>query len=136
MSRRSVGLLATVLLCGCLWRSYESILDVHLTVLLQMTDKLHGMADSGHTPTAADMVEFSYPAQRGREFLRAFRSSSDRPSYQRFGEFLDRYEAMVKQVDAARVTEADWRSEPARLQQDHDALKRLAADIRRELAQR
>jgi len=131
MSRR--WLLALALLCGC-WRSYESILDVHLTVLLQMTDKLSGMAASGHTPTAADMVEFGYPAERGREFLRAFRNVSDRQSYKRFGDFLDRYEAMLRRVDAARVSEPAWHGEGQRMSADREVLGQLAADIRRELA--
>jgi hypothetical protein len=135
MVRRQVAVvLATGLLSACLWRSYESILEVHLTVLRQMTDKLSGMAESGHAPTAANMVEFAYPAQRGRDFLRAFRSSAQRPSYQAFAELLDHYEAMLKRIDAARLDEAAWRAQPPLLLHDRGVLDDLAARIRRDLA--
>lgn len=133
MSRRLSLVVLGLVLSGCLWRGYSAVLEVHLTVLLQMTDKLCGMGEIGHAPTVSDMVEFGYPAQRGREFLRAFRSSNERPSYRQFGEFLDRYEALLKRVDAARVSEASWRADVPQQQRDRAALAELAASIRRDL---
>ncbi|HVN87776.1 MAG TPA: hypothetical protein VMW17_23305 [Candidatus Binatia bacterium] len=133
MPRRIVVVLAGAFLSACLWRSYESILEVHVTLLLQMTDKLAAMSDSGRTPTAADIVEFTYPAQRGRDFLRAFRRSSDRPSYQSFGKFLDHYETMLQRIDAARVSPSAWQAEPPRLLRDRETLTALAGEIRRDL---
>jgi hypothetical protein len=131
--RRAGLLLVGCLLSGCLWRSYEHVLEVHLTVLLQMTDKLCGLADSGRTPTAADMVEFTYPAQRGRAFLRQFARHADRPSYRDFQGLLEQYEAMLKRVDAARVNEAQWRAEHAAAARERVVLSQLAERIRQDL---
>ncbi len=127
-------MLAGVLLSACLWRSYDSILEVHLTVLLQMTDKLGAVAESGRVPTAADMVEFGYPAQRGRDFLRTFRSAAERPSYRGLAELLDHYEQMLRRVDAARASEAAWRAQLPLLRDDRRILNEIAANIRRDLA--
>ncbi len=133
MSRRVVLLLTLSVLSACVWRSYESIVEVHLTVLLQMTDKMCGMGEDGRAPAAADMVEFTYPAQRGRQFLRQFQRYADRSSYKDFGEFLDHYEAMLKRVDAARVNPDSWHAEQPLHLRDRALLSHLAATIRRDL---
>ena len=126
-------MLVGLLLSGCLWRSYEAVLEVHLTVLMQMTDKLCGLGEAGRTPSAADIVEFTYPAQRGRTFLHQFDRYSERASYQDFQAFLDHYEAMVKRVDAARANAAQWQAEQALQQRDRAELTHLAARIRTDL---
>ena len=128
--RRHLGLLVCVSLSACLWRSYVEILTVHLTVLTQMADKLGSLAEAGHAPTAADMAEFTYPAQRGRQFLRQFSRYADRQSYRGFTQFLDRYEVLLKRVDAARVSESTWTAERPRVAAERQALAALAAATR------
>jgi hypothetical protein len=107
---------------------------VHLDVLTQTADKLCDTVASERGPTAEGMSEYVYPAQRGREFLRQFSGYRDRPSYQRFATFLDRYEAMVRGVDAARAQGGDGKARMPQLSADRDALKQLAADIRSDAA--
>ena len=132
--RRSVLLLLLVCLAGCLWRSYGTIMDVHLDVLTQTANKLYSVVESGRGPTAESMAEYVYPAQRAREFMRQFSSYSSRRSYQQFGALVDRYEALVREVDAARSqgrlgaeTVAKLKSESAVLRASADAIR---ADVK------
>jgi hypothetical protein len=131
--KRGVGILV-LLLCatGCVWRSYATILSVHLDVLTQTAAKLQSVVESGRGPTAEGMAEYVYPAQRAREFLRQFSNKSDRPSYQKFTALLDRYEAMVRRVDAARVAGTGAQA-VADLTAEQAALQQLAAEIRTSL---
>ncbi|MBI4518145.1 MAG: hypothetical protein HY699_20270 [Deltaproteobacteria bacterium] len=129
--RRVLSAFLVVALAGCLWRSYGDILTVHVTVLIQMVDKLSALAEAGRTPAAADMAEFNYPAQRGRTFLRQFERDAGRESYRAFAALLDRYQALLRQVDAARVSEADWRALRPALAQEQRALAEQAAAIGR-----
>ena len=129
MSRRTFAL--TLLLCaaGCLWRSYATIMSVHLDVLTQTANKLCAVVETGKGPSTEGMAEYVYPAQRGREFLNQFSAYSARPSYQQFRAFLDRYEAMVRDVDANRATG----NKNTPLAAERDTLQRIAAEIRQEL---
>src|SRR5262249_4938456 len=132
--RRHMAALALAVSCAaCLWRSYADVLAVHLTVLTQMIDKLAAFAEAGRAPTANDMVEVAYPAQRGRTFLRQFRGNAERDSYRDFATLLDRYEALLKRVDTARTREDEWQAERAHVRQERDTLAALAARIREEL---
>ncbi len=115
---------------ACLWRSYGSIMSVHLDVLTQMAAKLCAVVESGRGLTAEGMAEYVYPARRAREFLRQFSSYSERRSYHRFSELLDRYEAMMRDVDAARAQGRNWQAELPHLTAERDALQQLAAEIR------
>jgi len=118
---------------GCLWRGYATIMNVHLDVLTQTADKLCAVVESRRPLSAEGMAEYVYPAQRGREFLRQFGSYRARPSYRHFGELLDRYEALVRTVDALRAQGRDWQPELPRLTAERDAIRRLAEQIRGEL---
>jgi hypothetical protein len=113
-----------------LWRSYPEILAVHLDVLTQTAAKLCAVVEADRGPTAEAMGEYIYPAQRGRGFLRQFSNYSERPSYQKLGELLDRYEAMVHRVDAARAAGAaldvGW------LASERDTLVAVADTVRNE----
>lgn len=122
----------SLLLCaaGCLWRSYGTIMDVHLDVLTQTADKLYSVVESGRGPTAEGMAEYVYPAQRAREFLRQFASYSNRRSYQQFGVLVERYDAMVREVDAARSQGRLGSEGAARVKSEGDALHALAAETR------
>jgi hypothetical protein len=115
---------------GCLWRSYGTIMGVHLDVLTQTADKLYSVVDSGRGPTAEAMAEYVYPAQRAREFMRQFNSYSSRPSYRQFGALVDRYEVLVHEVDAARAQGRLGREEAARVKTASEALRALAAEAR------
>jgi len=118
---------------GCLWRGYATIMGVHLDVLTQMATKLCSVIEAGAGPTAEAMAEYTYPAQRGREFLRQFGGYDARPSYQEFGRFLDGYEAMVRTADAARAQGRDWRTVLPPLKVQRDGLLQLASAIRADL---
>lgn len=120
-----------VLACaaGCLWRSYGTIMNVHLDVLTQTAAKLCAVVEAGRAPTAEAMAEYVYPAKRGREFLRQFERYRERPSYQEFSALLDRYEALIGAADAAR-TQGNWPEMLPRLSAERDDLDRRAARIR------
>ena len=123
-----------LLLCvsSCLWRSYGTILAVHVDVLTQTADKLCAVVESRRGLSAESMAEYVYPAQRGREFLRQFESYQGHRSYQEFTTFLDRYEKMVRSVDAQRA--GNGQIDLLGLQTERDGLRQSAMDIRAELA--
>jgi hypothetical protein len=133
MTRGRVASLLFVLLAGCLWRGYAAIMAVHLDVLTQTAAKLCAVVESGRGLTAEGMAEYVYPAQRAREFLRQFSGQSGRESYQRFTTLLDRYEAMVREVDATRAAQRDWQPVLPHLNAEREALAQLAADVRTDL---
>src|SRR5512135_3574356 len=81
MARRLAALTMCVWTAGCLWRSDATILSVHLDVLTQTAAKLCSLVEARRGPTTEGMAEYTYPAQRGREFLHKFSSSSGRRSY-------------------------------------------------------
>ena len=128
--RRYVVLLSLACAAGCLWRSYRTIMNVYLDVLTQTADKLHSVVESGRGPTAEGMAEYVYPAQRAREFMRQFSGYSGRRSYQQFGALVDRYEVLVREVDAARSQGRLGPEEAARVKSESDALSALAASTR------
>lgn len=135
MQRRAVVLVLFLASAGCLWRSYATILSVHVDVLTQTANKLCAVVEAGRAPSAEAMAEYVYPAQRGRQFLGQFSRYAARPSYQKFQRFLDEYETMVREVDADR---ASGRATPAmlpRLVAEHDVLQQHATEIRAALQQ-
>jgi hypothetical protein len=131
--RRCVVLLLLACAASCLWRSYGTIMEVHLDVLTQTADKLCSVVESKRGLTVEGMAEYVYPAQRAREFLRQFSSYSDRRSYQQLGTLLDRYEALVREVDAARSQGRLGPSDAPHLNSERDALRALATEIREDL---
>jgi hypothetical protein len=134
MNRHRTALLLLLCGAGCIWRSYGTILSVHVDVLTQTAAKLFAVAESGRGLSAEGMAEYVYPAQRGREFLRQFDGYRARQSYQKFAAFLDRYEAMVRDVDVQRAARPDGQIDLSRLKAEQEALRQLAADIRGLLA--
>lgn len=127
--------LCVLLLSSCLWRGYSTIAAVHVDVLTQMATKLCSIVESGRRLKAEDMAEYTYPAQRAREFLRQFASYHTRHSYQQFTALLDRYEALVRQVDAARALPNGYAQlDGTRLDAERRALQQLAADVRTDLS--
>ena len=131
MTRSRVSLLILLCLAGCLWRSYANILSVHVDVLTQTAAKLVAVVQANRMPAAEDMAEYTYPSKRAREFLHQFRGDSQRRSYQQLGELLDRYDAMVHEVDAARAQ--GQVPGAARLTAQREALQALAEAIRAQL---
>ena len=126
-------LASLLLLCGCLWRGYATILSVHLDVLTQTAAKLSSVVDAGRGPTAEGMAEYVYPAKRAREFLQQFRNYSQRQSYRRVSTLLDQYEAMVREVDVARAQGGDWNAAAERVHAERRAIEDLAVEIRADL---
>ena len=131
--QRQLTILTLLALAGCLWRGYAAIIVVHLDVLTQTAAKLCAVVESGRGLSAESMAEYVYPAQRGREFLRQFSGYSGRESYRQFATLLDRYEALVRQVDVARAQERDWKQELPHLMAERDILAQLAASVRADL---
>ncbi len=117
---------------GCLWRGYAAIMAVHLDVLTQMAAKLSAVVETKRGVTTEGMAEYTYPAKRAREFLQQFDSYRARRSYQQFSTLLDRYEALVRAVDAARA-QGQQSSAAAHAAAERDALQQLAAEIRADL---
>ena len=128
--RWRLTILLIVCAAGCVWRSYATIMNVHLDVLTQTADKLYSVVESGRGPTAEGMAEYVYPAQRAREFMQQFSSYSGRRSYQQFGVLVDRYDAMVREVDAGRSQGRLGSEAAARVKGESDALHALAAETR------
>jgi hypothetical protein len=95
-------------LCGCLWRSYEQIMTVHLEVLSSMTTKLLETARAGGRPSPNDLAELVYPLRRARQFAYQYESYAERPSHGAFVASLDAYEKLIDEVDAARADEQRW----------------------------
>jgi hypothetical protein len=129
------GFLIVTLLgfAGCPWRGYGAILAVHLDVLTQTANKLVAVAESGRGISAQGMAEYVYPAQRGREFLRQFRSYQTRDSYQQFAKLLDEYEALVHETDTTRAEGKPWREALPGLARRRDAVLALATATRDDL---
>lgn len=115
---------------ACLWRGYAAIMAVHLDVLTQTAAKLCAVVESGRGPAAEAMAEYVYPAQRGRQFLRQFGSYRERASYRKFSALLDRYEALVHDVDALRAQGRVAPAEVPRLEAERAAVQQLAEEIR------
>ncbi len=130
MRRRFLVFLLLICAEGCLWRSYGTIMEVHLDVLTQMTAKLCTVVESGRGPTAEGMAEYVYPAKRAREFMRQFSGYGQRRSYQQFGTLVERYESLVREVDAARAQARLGPDEAAHLKGERDALRAMAGEIR------
>jgi len=130
---RRFAIVLVVCGAGCLWRSYGTIMQVHLDVLTETADKLCSVVESGRGPTAAGMAEYVYPAQRAREFMRQFNGYRDRKSYQQFGVLVDRYETLVHEVDAARAQRQLGPQDVSHLHSEREALYALAAEIRVQL---
>jgi hypothetical protein len=136
MARRClIAIPVLVLAAGCLWRGYASIMSVHLDVLTGMADKLSSLAQADRGPGAEGMAEYVYPAKRGRTFLRQFDGDTKRQSYRQFGDFLDRYERLVGDVDKARALGKPWKGQAPHIEAERVALAELAARIR-QLVQR
>lgn len=131
--RLRFALLLFACAASCVWRSYDTIMQVHLDVLTETADKLCSVVESGHGPTAEGMAEYVYPAKRAREFMRQFSGYRERKSYQQFGVLLDRYEALVHTVDAARAQQQLGPQVVSHLHSEREALDALAAEIRGQL---
>jgi hypothetical protein len=111
MRARLLSALLLVACTGCLWRSYSEVMRVHLDVLGGLADKAAFNAEHGARPTSNDVTELTYPLERARQFAYQYRSYAERESYRRFVTALDRYQALVETVDAARGDEARWAAE-------------------------
>lgn len=101
-------LFGLLMVSGCLWSSYAQILRVHVEVLTGMAGKALARAEAGRRPTPNDLTELLYPLERARQFAHQYRKQAERPSYQAFLELLDGYEALVNEIDIARVSQEDW----------------------------
>jgi len=132
--RRYLTLVTLCLVAGCLWRGYTAIMQVHLDVLTQTAGKLCAVVDSGRGLSAEAIPEYVYPAQRAREFLRQFSSERGRQSYRQFTSLVERYESMVRDVDAVRAAGRDWAQMSPQLRAECEVLDQQAAGVRAVLA--
>ena len=115
---------------GCLWRSYDEVMRVHLEVLSGLADKAMVNAEAGQRPTSNDVTELTYPLQRARQFAHQYRGYAERESYQLFVAALDRYQALVETIDAARGDAARWAAERPRLAAAYQAWREAAEQAR------
>lgn len=128
-------LLILCLLGGCLWRSYETIMRVHVDVLTSVLSKVADKIESGRPVTPADITELTYPLQRARQFARQYQSEAQRDSHRRFVELLDRFESLVDSIDRARTDEERWRRLRPRLDTERREILRLGEEVRAALKQ-
>ena len=131
---RAREVLTLLLISGCLWRSYEDIMEVHLQVLSSMAAKVVATAEGGRRPTSNDVTELMYPVQRARQFTHQYRGRAERESYRRFAAFLDRYQQFAEAIDAARGDAQRWTTVAARLPDERRALVEAADEVRVALA--
>jgi hypothetical protein len=131
MRRRALAF-ALVLLAGngCLGRSYEQVMRVHMEVLVSMARKLCAVAESGRPPATEAMSEYVYPWKRGRQFTQYFAEEHARPSFVRFGELLVHYEALVRLADESRVRDETWRQRSGELCARAQDVEHAAAEVR------
>ncbi len=129
-SRLALVAVAALLLGGCLGRGYGDVLEVHLEVLLAMSDKLCSMAQAGDAPPTEEMPEFVYPSRRAHQFGRYFATDSKRSSYPLLQQLLDQYDDMVRVADEARQRAGDWRASAGAVCADRDRIRGLAEQIR------
>lgn len=128
--RRLVPIIFLLVAAACLWRSYGDVMRVHLEVLESLADKAAGNVAAGQRPTSNDVTELTYPLQRARQFAYQYRDDAQRASYQRFIEALDRYQAMVDAIDAARGDDARWAAERDMLAEQARGWRAAAAQTR------
>lgn len=130
MRARLVLSLLLLLAPACLWRSYAGVMRVHLDVLSAMADKAAYNAQTGQRPTSNDVTELTYPLQRARQFAYQYRNYADRESYRAFGAALDRYQALVDAIDAARGDAGRWEAERTLLASQNAAWRAAAEEVR------
>jgi len=121
------------LLAGCVWRSYERIMTIHLEVLSGMVNKVVSIADAGQRPTPNDVTELTYPLERAQLFLQQFQSRQREKSYQHFAAFLARYRDFVAAVDNARTDDGRWAGLHARIHDEAAGLQAVIEEIRVDL---
>jgi hypothetical protein len=132
--RRGPALLALLLVAGCLWRGYADILHVHLDVLSALAEKAASNAAAGRRPSSNDVTELTYPLQRARQFVDRYRTDAGRESYRLFVAALDRYQAFVEAIDAARGDKARWETARADVEARYEAWRAAAEQVRAALA--
>jgi hypothetical protein len=132
--RAPLALSLLLLAPACLWRSYAGVMRVHLDVLSAMADKAAYNAQIGRRPTSNDVTELIYPLQRARQFAYQYRASAQRESFASFVAALDRYQALVDAIDAARGDAARWEIERTQLPAQYAAWRGAAERTRSALA--
>ena len=112
-SARIVILVLMGLLASCYWSRYPQLMDTHLTLLDQYSNKLDAMARmSGGVPVEA-WGEFVYPLERAQDFARiAGQRYPEMASLQRFQVVLETYQGLLDdpglltgQADLSRLEE-------------------------------
>lgn len=97
-AHRAISLL--LLLCvglgGCYWSRYAEVMEMHLRLLEEFSEKLQFFADRGENVAAENWSEFVYPLERARDFSRiAAQRFEGRPSLLAFDAALDHYGELV-----------------------------------------
>lgn len=128
MARRLLVLLSLFGLTGC-WSGYATRAGIHAELLSSMATKLVSLVDAGRPPAVEGMGEYVYPAKRAAEFLQRYDGYAEYGSYQTLKQMLDRYEALVRRVDAGRAAGIDWGNEIEALRAEDQELHRLAAEM-------
>ncbi len=93
----TTGLLAVLLvLSGCYWSRYPELMETHLVLLDQFSEKLDSVARNEGGVPMQDWAEFVYPLERAQDFARiAAQRYPDRLSLREFRVVLKRYGALV-----------------------------------------
>lgn len=133
--RASRFVLLCLLVAGCPWHGYAEVMRVHLDVLGGMADKAAGNAATGRRPASNDVTELQYPLQRARQFAYQYRADERRESYRLFVAALDRYQALVEAIDAARGDVQRWSAAQPALPALYEAWQQAAGQVRAALEQ-
>lgn len=111
----SVFLLLSLTLGGCYWSRYAEVMEMHLQLVEEFSEKLQFFADRGEKVAPENWSEFVYPLERARDFSRiAAQRYEGRASLAAFDEALDRYAELVESPGILSGPEAAARVEQGR----------------------
>lgn len=99
-SRRRVFFLLAAIASFFVWRqcnrTYGHMLPIHAEVVTSTATKLCALARSERGVPREGFGEFTYPAQRARQFLASYSDENARESHRAFTALLVEYEALLK----------------------------------------
>jgi hypothetical protein len=100
--RIGAGLACLLLIGGCYYVRYASLVRTHVDLMIALAAKRHDLHVAEAPPS--HLAEFRYPLERARDFARIVGPRfGERESFRRFTGFLDAYEATLGADESAEI---------------------------------
>jgi hypothetical protein len=100
--RIGAGLACLLLIGGCYYVRYASLVRTHVDLMIALAAKRHDLHVAEAPPS--HLAEFRYPLERARDFARIVGPRfGERESFRRFTGFLDAYEATLEADESAEI---------------------------------